>query len=82
MYISGIIRSFFVMVVFLKYLSIVVYETGSDEVEINHCNCKDYIGDGGSITAPFIGASATGIVISVSQDAYKDFYQVINNSYI
>ncbi|CAK8686829.1 unnamed protein product [Clavelina lepadiformis] len=36
----------------LNHLSIVVYEIGSGEVEINHYECKDYIGDGGNITVP------------------------------
>ena len=62
---SGIIQSFILMVICLNHLNIVVYETGSGEVEINHYECKDYIGYGGNITAPFLGDSATGIVICV-----------------
>ena len=59
-----------------------VYKTGSGEVEINHWDYRDYIGDGGRITAPFIDASATGIVISVSKGVYKEFDQSFDNSYI
>ncbi|CAK8686903.1 unnamed protein product [Clavelina lepadiformis] len=79
---SGIIRSLLLMVICLKHLSIVAYETGSGEMEINHCDCKDYVGDGGSITAPFIDASATDIFICVSQCVYKEFDQSFDNSYI
>ncbi|CAK8686814.1 unnamed protein product [Clavelina lepadiformis] len=49
---SRIIRSFISAVVCLNHLSIVAYEIGNREVEINHYECKDYIGDGGSITVP------------------------------
>ncbi|CAK8686722.1 unnamed protein product [Clavelina lepadiformis] len=44
------IRSFISAMVCLNHLSIVAYETCSGEAEINHYQCKDYIGVGGNIT--------------------------------
>ena len=43
---------------------------------------KCNIGEGGNITAPFIGASVTNIFIRVSQDVYKDFDQGVDNNHI
>ena len=40
------------MVICVNHLSIVAYETGSDEFEINQYDCKDYIRDGGNIIVP------------------------------
>ncbi|CAK8686720.1 unnamed protein product [Clavelina lepadiformis] len=43
---------------------------------------KCHIGDGDSITTPFIGASATDVFIRVSQDVYRDFDQGVDNNQI
>ena len=83
MKLSRIIESFVLMVVCLNHLSVMAYETGNVVVEISLPDSagQGFIGDGGSITVAVIGASATAIVISVSQDFYKNFNQGVDNSY-